>query len=306
MHAPLRTACRFLVVLLCLAAVGAQARSLVVASLNVRNYNAIDRRADGTWQRDYPKAEAEKQALRLVIHAVHPDILLLQEIGPRPYLDELVRDLGREGLDYPYAAHLQAQDADRCLAALSMVPFAAEIPHVELAYSLGGQPGLVRRGLLELQVDVDGHVLTLYTLHLKSRLTDDPADPLAARQREAEAEAVRRTIRTQEKDRVGGFLIAGDLNDTPGSAAHRRFTTLADQPWAVDLRPTDTRAEAWTYMNMRTDTYERVDYLFVSPKLIEYVQQGTSFIYDGPSALGGSDHRMIAVTLNFPAEVPKK
>ena len=46
----------------------------------------------GRWQEDYPKPEGKKDR-SLVINQTNPDVLAIQEIGERVYLDELWQDL---------------------------------------------------------------------------------------------------------------------------------------------------------------------------------------------------------------------
>ena len=76
--------------------------ALTIASYNLENYLVTDRMIDGRYRKEYPKPEVEKRALRANIIAVNPDILAVQEIGDLPYLEELQRDLARDGLSYPY------------------------------------------------------------------------------------------------------------------------------------------------------------------------------------------------------------
>src|SRR3954464_14018242 len=95
---------RFLL-LICIGS-GAIARgeTLVIATYNVENYGPANRMTDGGYRTDYPKPEDEKRALRTVIRGLNADVLVMQEMGPQLYLDELRRDLKTEGLDYPHAA----------------------------------------------------------------------------------------------------------------------------------------------------------------------------------------------------------
>ena len=102
-----------LIVLWLLAVLGLPAQPLKVGAYNLRNYLSTDRMVEGVFQRNYPKPEAEKRALRAVIRALNADVLVLQEMGPQVYLDELRRDLKTDGIDYPHAALATAADADR-------------------------------------------------------------------------------------------------------------------------------------------------------------------------------------------------
>ncbi|MEO5961227.1 MAG: hypothetical protein ABIR80_19130, partial [Opitutaceae bacterium] len=89
------------------------AETLTIATYNIENYGPADRMTEAGYRKDYPKPEAEKRALRVVIRGLDADVLVLQEMGGQPYLDELRRDLKNEGLDYPHAALATAADADR-------------------------------------------------------------------------------------------------------------------------------------------------------------------------------------------------
>ena len=81
---------------LALAAVSASAAGLEIAIYNVENYVAADRLTDAGYRKDYPKPETAKSALRTVIRELDADVLVLQEMGPRPYLEELQRDLATQ------------------------------------------------------------------------------------------------------------------------------------------------------------------------------------------------------------------
>ena len=81
------------------AGVRLQAEVLTMATYNIENYVSTNRMTEAGYRKDYPKPESEKRALRTVLRALNADVLVLQEMGPRAYLDELQRDLKAEGLD---------------------------------------------------------------------------------------------------------------------------------------------------------------------------------------------------------------
>ena len=91
----------------------------MLATYNVENYGPTGRRVGSAYRREYPKPESEKRALRTAIEAIRADVLALQEMGGPAYLDELRHDLKAEGLDYPYCALVEAEDAERHIALLS-------------------------------------------------------------------------------------------------------------------------------------------------------------------------------------------
>lgn len=282
----------------CAGAAAFAGESLVVLTWNVENYVATNRLVAGTYRRDYPKPEAEKAALRAVLHATRPDVLALQEVGPEPYLEELQRDLRREGLDFPHRAHLAAADLDRHLAVLSRRPLQRVVGHADLSFRYIDGPERVKRGLLEVAVEHAGREWTIFVVHLKSRFTDRADDPASARRRAGEAEAVRDAILRRFPDPAAAyFLIVGDCNDAPRSrplrALQRRGRTLI-----AELVPSaDDRGDTWTHYYRRDDAYTRVDYVLASPAARPWIAHGIGEVIDSPEVRRASDHRPVRVRI---------
>jgi endonuclease/exonuclease/phosphatase family metal-dependent hydrolase len=277
----------------------AQAKVVRVASFNVRNYNVCDRMVDGEWRPDYPKPEEEKRALREIIRAVGPDVLVMQEMGGPEFLEELRLDLLADGADYPYKAHLAGADPDRCLCALSKLPFAEVRGFPDLEYSLRGRSETVKRGLLAVTFETQGVRWTVYNVHLKSRYGDDDGLEQSRLEREAEATRIRDVVDGEALAGGSLWLLAGDLNTTPGTGAYGRMLRKTGRVPGVDLRPVDSAGEVWTYYYKARDTYERIDVLLSSPGLAESVVDGSGRVFDGSQALTASDHRMIYVDIEF-------
>ena len=277
--------------------------SLTLATYNIENYGPANRMTEVGYRKDYPKPEAEKLALRTVLRTLNADVLVLQEMGGQLYLDELRRDLGAEGLVYPHAVLLAGDDADRHVALLSKRALVSVTPHTDFEFRYFGQKERVRRGLLEVRVVVAGRELTVFGLHLKSRYTDRPDDPLSAIRRAAEATALRDRILLRCADpSQTAFIVLGDFNDDKNSKAlgflqQRGKTKIADLLPAVD-----SRGEAWTHAFRKNDTYTRVDHVLVSAAALPAVRGGEAFIYDGPSWREASDHRPVSVVLDFGAK----
>ena len=107
---------RFVGLLLCYAlrlTIDGRGETITIATYNVENYGPANRMSEGIYRKDYPKPEAEKRALRSVIRGLGAEILVMQEMGDRPYLEELRRDLKAEGCDYPFAELASAACANR-------------------------------------------------------------------------------------------------------------------------------------------------------------------------------------------------
>lgn len=274
---------------------------LVVATYNVENYTLADRQTPDGFRPAYPKPEDAKRALRGVIRSLDADVLALQEMGGRAFLDELRRDLASEGMSYPHAEILEAGDEPRYVAVLSRRPFAAVVRHTDLTFRYLGAVEALKRGLLEVRFAVPDGELTLFVVHLKSRFTERKDDPQSALRRAGEAEAVRDRILARFPEPASApFLLVGDFNDGPASRPVRAVLRRGATEICSLLPAADSRGETWTHRYRREDSYTRVDHIFVSKALAGRVGGGGARIHDGPGTGDASDHRPVRVELVWP------
>jgi endonuclease/exonuclease/phosphatase family metal-dependent hydrolase len=277
------------------------ASALTIATYNVENYLVTGRMVDGVYRPSYPKPEAEKTALRAVISGLSPDILALQEMGSQPFLAELQHDLKIDGADYPYAVVLEAADPDRHVAVLSKLPFKEVLRDTAVPINFHAGKGVVKRGVLEVTVATGAGDVTIFMVHLKSRLTEWPDDPAGATQRLLEAGAVRDLMLARFPDpAVAKFIVCGDWNDTRDSKPVKTLTKRGEAIVGEILNAADSRGETWTHHYLREDSYSRIDYFLVSPALKPLVADGVAHIFDGPGVEKASDHRPVYVKLNIP------
>lgn len=290
------------VVLWAFAAVsGLSGETLTVATYNVENYGLADRMTDAGYRPDYPKPEAQKSALRRVIRDLQADVIVLQEMGPQPFLDELQRDLRAEGCEYPHVALALASDKARHVAVLSKRPLGSVKSNAELEFTYLRGKERVKRGLLEVTLATEAGELVIYGVHLKSRLTDRADDPLSTTRRSGEARCIRDAILTRfpAPARGGRYVVVGDCNDTRGSRTLENLQRRGQTEVAILLKATDSRGEAWTYAYKREESYSRFDHILVSPLLMDSVIGGRAGIADGDGVAVASDHRPLFVRLNL-------
>ncbi|MEY3608159.1 MAG: hypothetical protein RLZZ447_947 [Verrucomicrobiota bacterium] len=284
------------VLLLCLGVGPASGETLRVATWNVANYGPTARITGAGYRSDYPKPESEKAALRSVLHHLNADVVALQEMGPPAYLEELARDLAREGLVYAHRA-VAADDEPRRNAILSRVPLHAVRTHATLEFPYLGRTTRLRRGLLEATLLTSAGELTLVVLHLKSPLSNDPRDPRADGLRRAEAGAVRGFLLERFPDpHASRFLLLGDCNEGPTGPA---LLTLRRRGRTELLRlapAVDDRGDSWTHHYRRGETYARVDLILYSPAAAPWIA-GPGEILDGPEVRSASDHRPVVLRL---------
>lgn len=295
------------VLLLCsLCATSALAETVRIATYNVRNYLVMDRHVGARWRPSYPKPESEKSMVREVIRDIRPDILVLQEMGPLDFLEELRADLNQDGVHYPYAIHMDGPDSDRHVAILSKISPTDVKKHAHLDFKYFEGREVVKRGLLEVSFQSEsGELFRVFGLHLKSRWTENKADPESELRRVREAEACRNRIIERsvdmEEDR---FIIAGDFNAHPGSAAMRRFYKRGSLVIGSLLPAADSRGEVWTYFYEKEALYQSVDGFVLSTAMAPYVRTGKGKIADHPGVLTGSDHRMVYADFVFDSVAP--
>lgn len=277
-----------------------RAETLTIATYNVENYVAADRVTEEGFRRNYPKPEVQKRALRQVIAALAADVFVLQEMGAEPYLEELRRDLRQSGVEYPHAVLLVAADSERHLAVLSKRPLARTVRHERLSFTHRGATELVKRGLLEIDVETRSGTVTVFCAHLKSRYTEHPDDPRSSLRRTGEATAIRDLVLRRFPDPAAAwFVLAGDFNDDRASRPMRRLLRRGRTTIAHLLPAADSRGESWTHAYRRQDSYTRVDHILVSPALRPRVVGGAARIHDGEGVREASDHRPVVVTFEF-------
>lgn len=275
------------------------AETLTIATYNVENYGPANRVVDGSFHPNYPKPEGEKDALRKVIRTMAADVIVLQEMGTAPYLEELQQDLRAEGAEYPYSALAVAADVDRHVALLSRRPLVSSTT-LDLSFSYLGGVAHVKRGVLAATLRISGGDVTLFAVHLKSRLTERVDDPDSAIRRAAEATAIRDAILKRFPDpTTARFIVLGDCNDSKASKALAHLQHRGQTAIAVLLPAVDAKGETWTYSYKREDSYARIDHILVSPALRSAVVDGTAHICDVDDVTTASDHRPVYVRLQF-------
>ncbi|MDB6094434.1 MAG: hypothetical protein JWM32_1996 [Verrucomicrobia bacterium] len=279
-----------------------RAETLTIATYNVENYGVADRMTDEGYRKEYPKPETEKAALRSVICGMNADILVLQEVGGKSYLEELRRDLKAEGANYPHAYVLEGNDPDRHVALLSRRPFKEVVPHVDLEFPYFSGLERVKRGMVEATFATASGDLTLFGVHLKSRFTDRVDDPMSSQRRIGEAAVIRDAVLARFPDPAASrFLIVGDCNDGKSGKAVQRLLRRGKTEVARLVAAVDSRGETWTHSYRKEGTYSHVDHILVSPGLSAAVRGRSARICDAANVLEASDHRPVIVTLDLEA-----
>jgi endonuclease/exonuclease/phosphatase family metal-dependent hydrolase len=279
------------------------AEAFRVATYNLENYLELpagNRRA---------KPAVARAKVRASILAMRPDVLALQELGGPGALRELQAGLRAEGLDYPHSELVTGHDTNLHLAVLSRFPIVARRPHTNENFLLRGRRFQVSRGFAEVDIQASAsYTFTLLVAHLKSRRPTPSGVETELREQEA--------VRLREKidARLSGnpnanLLVAGDLNDTKDSATLR--TVIGRGKTAlIDTRPAERNGDrppgptpdtwrrnvTWTFFYAKQDSYQRVDYLLVSPGMAKEWEPAGTYVLSLADWGAASDHRPIVAT----------
>lgn len=216
------------------------------------------------------------------------DILVLQEVESEACLDAL---LARVGARLPAGVIGESGwPASLDVAVLGPSPPIAVALHGDTPMTRpDGTPTSFARELLEVHFDVGGQRVIVFAAHFKSKANDDPGRRLA------EAQTARVIVEGAAAAYPDALVIlAGDLNDTPGSPPLEAlegdgglFSLTADMPLEL----------AWSisFGGVRS----LIDHLHVAPGSADaYLPNSARTVRDpGRVGYGGSDHAAVRALL---------
>ncbi len=265
----------------------ADAALLRIATWNVHDlFDAVDR-ASPPGDKDLvptpAEVEAKLQRVGGVLARLEADVLVLEEVEGVELLERLAagalagrgyRSFLREGYD--------PRGID--VGVLSRLPFEPGPSHLEERAADGRR--LWARDLLEVKIPWDDGTLLLLGAHLVSRL--DPAEDERRREQAVRIGEIARDAAADPS--TVGVLVAGDLNDLPGSAA---LAPLLRDPACLDAGGSLPPAEAWTWSG--GGARERIDYALLCHGVAAVVTRVEVKAWQ--QVTDASDHRPLVVDL---------
>lgn len=274
-----------------------------VMTYNLCHYAMTDQDSDG--QPDDPKPEAERKAVIEVIASRAPDVLAVQEIGNPSVFEEFCFALRQAGCAYEHKEYLQRGGSEINLAVLSRFPIVSRQPHLDDEYSMGNIQLKVLRGFLDVTIQVRTNcTFRLLVAHLKSKVYHSLGQ---TEMRRNEARLLNKHVRRALGENPDlNLLVAGDLNDSPNSAALREVFGDKAQ-YLYDIRPTDADGGAWTHVALASDEYGRIDYLLASYGMKAELVRWKSHIVRDRQAYQASDHCPVLAVFkarDLPASAP--
>ncbi len=274
------------------------ADNVTVAFFNLRNYLSMSRRDDDGGPAELrPKPEKEIEAVLKVILSIKPDILGVCEMGTREDFEDLAARLKKAGLEFTASHYLEADD-DRHLAIYSRFPIAARNTVKNLTYDLNGTAAQVRRGFLDVSVEINpDYRLRLIGAHLKSKRPVPEGEALVRRH---EAELLRAHLEEiMDAAPETNLLVFGDFNDTRNEPAISEIRGRRNSATHLeDLPLEDSGGDRWTQYWSTADLYSRFDYFFANKAVRPEVLLDESYVFRAGYWQDASDHRAIVVVLS--------
>ncbi|MFH0982337.1 MAG: endonuclease/exonuclease/phosphatase family protein [Planctomycetota bacterium] len=264
--------------------------TVTIASYNVLNlfddYDEPYHADEGT----PPKPSEELARLADTIHKVNADVLALQEVENRGYVEQFNRTLLAD-LGYENVVLFEGNDERGIdVAVLSRLPVGPVTSYRHTAYkNPDGQAARFRRDLLHVRIGPPGaQSFDVFVMHFKSKGDGEGANTV----RMGEAAAARAILdQVLREDPEACFVLCGDFNDTFDSAPVRALVgsgPTAMQCFFADI-PEDQR------ITFNKEPYRSmIDFMFCSPAMARRYEPQSYRVYAGTVESSGSDHNPIS------------
>ncbi|MFQ5423273.1 MAG: endonuclease/exonuclease/phosphatase family protein [Phycisphaerae bacterium] len=275
-------------------------RFVFTGTLNIGTYNILNLfdEYDDPYHTDEgtpAKPKDQLEHLAAAIRAAGADVLALEEVENRGYLERFVRTMLPD-MGYSHIVCIESNDRRGIdCAVLSRLPVGpvTSYRHVRFNDGSGGKTRF-RRDLLEVRIEPDGYEsFTMFVVHLKSK-RGGAATTLVVR--EAETRKMRDILDTRlSADAKARFLICGDFNDTWDSQPVRILR--GDGPTALIGFVNDLPKEAVSFN--RKPHRAMIDFILCSPEFARRYQSGSYHVPQGTVETTGSDHNPVLATFTL-------
>jgi len=263
--------------------------SLTLATLNT--YNLFDEHDDPYHADEGTRAKPRDELDRLaaMIREIDADVLALQEVENRYYLERFVA-AKLEGAGYDNVVCFDSNDRRGIdCAVLSRWPVGPVTSYRHLRFSdgSGGTRGF-SRDLIAVTVEPPGYPsFEVFVVHYKSKRGGEKA---TERIRVAECLATRKIIEDRlRRDPNSRIFLCGDFNDTFDSAPLKAL--CGDGAGALRNFLKDLDPEAVTFN--KPPNLSVIDFVFASPAMAAEYVDGSYGIRPGSIETSGSDHNPI-------------
>lgn len=254
---------------------------------------------DDPYSADAPsdrKPRAELEAVARNIRKLDADVLALQEVENRGYLQRFVNAFLRD-MGYEVVAFEGNDNRGIDCAVLSRLPVGAVTSHRHVRFEdPNGKTMRFRRDLLDVRIEPPGALpFDIFVIHLKSKGGEEEG---GADTRMGEAAAIQRILAERLKqDPKAAFVVCGDFNDTIDSKPVQAILGGGDGALTAFVKdlPEDGRVSynQEPYLSM-------IDFVFASPAMAaRYVPGSYRIVAGGSPETTGSDHNPVAVSFKL-------
>jgi endonuclease/exonuclease/phosphatase family metal-dependent hydrolase len=185
------------------------------------------------------------QRIADVINREQPDLVGLQEVDRgvkrTEGKDEIAELATMTQMHFAFAPNLDYQGGKYGVAILSRQPLKSTM-HTMFQNKREAE----RRGMLKVEVDVDGKMVSFVTTHLDYQFEDG---------RLFETEQLLKFL----EDVKGPLIVVADLNDVPEGSAYKLMDTLFDDAWIASR----ARGDGFSYPADKP--VKRIDHIFYRP-----------------------------------------
>jgi endonuclease/exonuclease/phosphatase family metal-dependent hydrolase len=261
--------------------------------------------------------DEEKRITAKAIKETKADVICLQEIEGLDVLKRFRNQRLGGWKSYPYAAVIEGNDPRLIdVAVLSKLPIIHVRSYQHVKETTSSRSFVFSRDCLEVDIDVNGTLFTIFINHLKSMMGGRGN---THERRKLQAKHVRKIVTEVFGAQAGQhpFCIVGDLNDYPQTDEHGPTALTKLTKWdqvenVIERLPED---EQWTHYYDDRDSYTQLDYILLAKGLesavqsVEIERRGLprrAERYDGPRFPGvgenspkASDHCALIVELKI-------
>ncbi len=268
-----------------------------VASFNV--LNLFDDADDPYHGDETTPAKPREQLERLAetIRRVDADVLALQEVESRGYLQRFVSALIPD-LGYRHVVLIEGNDYRGIdVAVLSRLPVGPVTSYRHLRFPDGeGRPILFRRDLLRARIEPPGvEPFDVFVIHLKSKSGGDTPESLALRT--GEAGQIRKVFdEVLAANPEARFLLCGDYNDTLESEPVQAI--IGTGPGRLGCFAEELEPDQHVSYN-REPHRTMIDFILASPTMAKLYRKGSYAILQGSVSTLGSDHNPVVARFNL-------
>jgi endonuclease/exonuclease/phosphatase family metal-dependent hydrolase len=267
-----------------------------IATFNVLNlFDGVDDPYHGD-EGTPPKPRAELEKLAATIHKLDADVLALEEVENRFYLERFIRVLLRD-TGYEHVALIEGNDYRGIdVAILSRFPVGPVMSYRHLEFPDGdGPPRSFQRDLLRARIEPPGaKPFDMFVVHLKSK-SDGEAASLPLRM--GEATQIRKIVdEILTGDPGARFVICGDFNDTLDS---QPLQTILGSGARALRHLVDDLPEGERISFNQEPHRSLIDFILCSPAMHRCYQAGSVRIPQGSVEENGSDHNPVVARFDL-------